>query len=69
MFGLKKFYYKEVKCLSCEGTGKVKNVPTKFNMGESDMSTEQAEMLFLFLQGTCLACKGKGIQTVLEYEE
>jgi RecJ-like exonuclease len=59
-------FYEEVKCLSCDGTGKKPQATLKnyypFNESEHEKTMK-------VLQGICLGCNGKGTQTVLEHEE
>lgn len=57
----KKKFYREVVCKSCDGTGK--KVPIDFWGYDRDYTINK------MCQGICIACNGKGTQTVLEREE
>ena len=57
----KKKYYREVKCKTCAGTGKKEYLEY--------WGYEPYSALMRMSQGICLACNGRGTQTVLKREE
>jgi len=61
-----KKFYKQIKCLTCDGTGKI---PYIKNVSIESLDYQALKLLAFLMQGICVACEGRGTQTILEREE